>query len=171
MLLNSAHCLFGCSRMLWYIDWYLVNSHLVFSRHVLKGHTIDRCMINFPDKKKLPGHEKCQYDSLLWSVDFSQDGGLLASTGTDSHVFVWDVKTGQQKCDFIIPNDGSAVCFVKTSRGTYLAAASAPHMTITLFSVGENSQVISVLGGHSHWVKDSTIMNQQICNNNRGHNF
>lgn len=109
-------------------------------------------MINFPDKKKLNGHEKYHYDSLLWSVDFSQDGTLLASTGTDSNVFVWDVNTGQRKCDFIIPNDGSAVCFVETSQGTYLAAASAPHMTITLFAVGENPHVISVLGGHSDWV-------------------
>jgi len=132
---------------------YFCFEYLVVSRHVLKGHTIDQAMINFPDKKKLPGHEKCLYDSLLWSVDFSHDGSLLASTGTDSHVFVWDVMTGRQKCDFIIPNDGSAVCFVETQQGTYLAAASAPHMTITLLSVGDTSQVISVLGGHSHWVR------------------
>ncbi|KXJ19576.1 NACHT domain- and WD repeat-containing protein 1 [Exaiptasia diaphana] len=121
-------------------------------KHILQGHTIDKAMVNFPDKKKLNGHEKYHYDSLLWSVDFSQDGTLLASTGTDSNVFVWNVDTGERKCSFVIPNDGSAVCFVQAQQGTYLAAASAPHMTITLFEIGEKPQVISVLGGHSDWV-------------------
>ena len=124
----------------------------IFFRLKLEGHTIDEAMINFPDKEKLQGHEELHYDSLLWSVDFSSDGKMLASTGTDSNVFIWDVETGERRYCFSIPNDGSAVCFVDTPQGRRLAAASAPHMTVTLFDVGENPQTIAVLGGHSHWV-------------------
>jgi WD40 repeat protein len=123
-----------------------------YFRYKLEGHTIDEAMINFPDKEKLIGHNKLHYDSLLWSVDFSSDGKMLASTGTDSKVFVWDVETGEKRFNFSIPNDGSAVCFVETPQGRRLAAASAPHMTVTLFDVGDNPQTIAVLGGHSGWV-------------------
>ncbi|XP_048579889.1 NACHT domain- and WD repeat-containing protein 1 isoform X2 [Nematostella vectensis] len=120
----------------------------------LKSHGIDEAMVNFPDKKKLSGHERLRYDSLVWSVDFSPDGMLLASTGADSNVIIWDISTGERRYTFNIPNDGSSVRFISTSQGTHLAAASGPHMTITLIDVGAEPQIIALLGGHSDWVMD-----------------
>ncbi|EDO44192.1 predicted protein [Nematostella vectensis] len=65
-----------------------------------------------------------------------------------------DRRKGECRYTFNIPNDVSSVPFKSTPQGTHLAAVPGPHMTITLIDVGEDPQIIALLGGQYDWVMD-----------------
>jgi len=80
----------------------------------------------------------------LNDVSFSADGKLLADTGPDSHVYVWDVATGRL-ADTLTTPDQQSVEPAFSPDGTVVAAASGPNSDVAvLWDVATGQQITTL---------------------------
>ncbi|CAD8129248.1 unnamed protein product [Paramecium sonneborni] len=102
--------------------------------------------IKIEELNKLEGHSYGVY-----SVCFSPDGTtILASGNYDNHIYLWDVKIGQQKASLNGHSEWvSSVCF--SSEGSTIASGSGDD-SICLWDV-KTRQLKAKLDGHSDIVR------------------
>lgn len=94
-------------------------------------------------------------NDAIWQVDFSPDGGLLASAGSDGAIKLWRTSTGTALRTLRVPKDPgcinslTAVCF--SPDGSTLATGSCDH-TVKLWEAATGRLLHTLVGHVDHVV-------------------
>jgi hypothetical protein len=95
----------------------------------------------------LRGHE-----ARVWSIAFSRDGSVLATTSKDHTIRLWRASDGQQLA-VLQEHTDEVNCVAFSADGHYLASASDDATAIIWEFSGHTAQALARLRGHSNWVR------------------
>jgi WD40 repeat protein len=88
-----------------------------------------------------------EYESVVWSVDFSPDGKLLVSTHGDGAILVWDVANRERVANLREHSGGvRAVAF--SPDGKRVASASEDH-SVVVWNVESGQKEVVLVGHHT----------------------
>jgi hypothetical protein len=100
-----------------------------------------------------PSHQLTGHTNLVWSVAFSPDGKLLATTSRDHTARLWDVTARQPLGEPLTGHTDTILGVAFSPDGKLLATTSRDH-TARLWDVPSRQPVDEYLTGHTNTVND-----------------
>lgn len=93
------------------------------------------------------------HDGFVWSVDFSPDGQLLASSSADNSIIVWDVASGQPVGQRLSNHGGPVRRVTFSPDGSRLASAGFDNL-VFLWDVASGQVIGGAMAGYANNAMD-----------------
>jgi WD40 repeat protein len=100
-----------------------------------------------------PHDEPLGHGGWVYELEFSPNGELLASAGSDNRVRLWNVPSGEPHGEWLTGHTDSVSGVAFSPDGELLASASHDK-TVRLWEVSSRQPLGQPLTGHTEWVED-----------------